>query len=42
MIEINRNIYMNEETGKKSNNFSKVKHDIKEIIYNYPVNLQKE
>ena len=32
MIEIRRDLYINEETGKKSKNFEKIKNNIKEII----------
>ena len=42
MIEINRSIYMNEQTGKKTNNFKKLQKDLKEIISHYSTNLLKE
>ena len=32
MIEINRKLYMNEETGERNENFKKLKKDIKRII----------
>ena len=32
MLEINRNLYMNEETGEKNDNFLKIKNDIQKVI----------
>ena len=35
MIEINRSIYMNEETGEKTKRFVTLQKDLKEIIYSF-------
>lgn len=42
MIEINRSLYMNEVTGKKINDFLKLKSDLKEIINSFSFNLHLE
>ena len=38
MIELNRSLYMNENTGKKKNEFGELKNNISRIIRNIPMN----
>jgi N-formylglutamate amidohydrolase len=42
MIEINRNIYMDEKTGKRTKRFATLQKDLKEIISKYSTNLHLE